>query len=111
MYFFHLGYPVDVGSVQEIAALQVYKKKRIIEVLKVVIDVQSMASGDKKELRKSCEAFLDETMPELKGLREVSEKKMAALIEEESGKVYSVQKSQLGRIMSQGSGRNKWRRR
>jgi len=111
MYFFHLGYPVDVGSVQEIAALQVYKKKRIIEVLKVVIDVQSMAGGDKKELRKSCEAFLDETMPELKGLRAASDKKMNALMEEESDKVYSVKTSSaLGR-MKPLSGRTKWRRR
>ena len=110
MYFFHLGYHVEVGSVQEIAALQVYKKKRIIEVLKVVVDVQSMAGGNKKELRKSCDAFLDEAMPELKGLREASDKKMNAILEEEGEKVYSVRTASVAKGPSPFTSRKKWRR-
>jgi hypothetical protein len=110
MYFFHLGYPVERGSIQEIAALHVYRKRRIIDVLKVIVDVKAAAGGDKKDLRKTCEAFLDEAMPELKGLREASDKKMSQILEAETQKTYSIRKSEMaGRIAP--SGRKKWRRR
>lgn len=80
-------------------------------MLKVVIDVQATAGGDnKKELRKSCEAFLDEVMPELKGLRESSDAKMSKILDEESAKVYSIKPSKMAKGRSPVSGRKKWRR-
>lgn len=110
MYFFHLGYNVEVGSIQEVAALHIYKKRRTIDILKVIADVQAAAGIDKKELRKTCETFLDEVMPELKGLREDSDERMQRILEEESHKVYSAKTSGVGQRAIV-PGRKKWRRR
>lgn len=111
MYFFHLGYPVERGSIQEDAALRLYKKRRIIDVMKVIVDVQAAAGVGKKDLRKTCEAFMEEALPELKGLRENSDSRMSRVLEEESGKVYSIKKSDLSERISPRPGRKKWRRR
>lgn len=80
-------------------------------MLKVVIDVQAMAGGDnKKELRKTCETFLDEIMPELKGLRKENEDKMSKILEEENDKTYLVQHAGIAKRISPLPGRKKWRR-
>lgn len=112
LHLLHGGRIIERGSVQESAALYVLQKQKIIDILKVIVSVQGASGGDKTELRKNFQLFMDEVTPELKESREKREEAMHAILEEESQKVYMAKADRSMPTLSRRPRKsNKWRRR
>lgn len=91
LYFFIQRNPIEPNSIQEVAALYVLKKKKVLEMLKMALDVKATVNPENtEELRRLYESIMQMVLPELKRAQMERTKQMADLLKEEVKNIYSV---------------------
>ena len=81
--------PLEYGSLQEAAAILTFRKRRNIDLLKVLVQAAA-AMGDQDNLKKYYDELLIAADPEIKELRAARTERDKNLLNEEMEKEYLV---------------------